>query len=1395
MPWRGRRQKPNKGGVSADPNTNPGFGFLATSQTDKPPQQPSEPTAGPSQRGETERNRGSRRPRGRRRGGGHSSGNENRAPNTWQTSSNGHHPYRGRAQRSDNYGMQTSSQPAYSPSIYNGCRPVSVARYDDDFDRSSRSNYPSHDYRDENVPRHYAGNDRIQPQSQYADGPNVTYVRRNVETPSYRQTNNGSYYGSDGRRGYDERDPEYYPTGGRSDSLRSSPLRDYQSNAPYDRARFDRAQDCYSPLVREEPLYRQNSMDHRSSGRYLERDPYDHRDNYRPQNQRQSPAPPLPQNGGYLRPSDLRAASASSSQQTVRNMNGHQTPSNWRPENGHSYSRAPQMQNVQQSASSCSRPDDGFVSQGYRNEKAQGMAPSHHSSRPSSAAWGQSAYGGELDEVAMAEIARRRAYRGGEQPHNMNNNGRVKTYTRSSNGFRRMETPPDSMHEDQLDELNSEIASLTVANRTPPTQGSSVLQNSPIEPLPFEAAFHPRLPPADRRNLQRVRIETNHFPIELDLSRIVYRHDLHAELILRNGERVSVIELTRVSRETGRVNPHAELLRMAVRRALELVGMLNREGAVIYDGVAYLYSTENLMIALKPHNGSVTVNVNQLPPRARGLVEDCDSAEIRIQIQPCRKFATRFSLGEAQKSARNGQDKSLNQFLDILTSAPAAEKGNYVFFRNGSAFLVDHPNTREDLHCGHERRLGVSKGINMIDAPVGKNSGCSIIPALVMDAKVGTFFKATGLVQFICELNGWRSPREARWNPAVLCQTNQQITGLRLKYQDSAATFICDGLKMEDDQPATAASTMDQPLVPGDEPTRTMADRYREMDQPLSLEHWPLINGRRGKFRLGQAYPAEFLGICDHQRVPKFKALTEPKSSQLPRDRWDTIHNHMVELDLAGDGNSILSSFGVRVAARPLEVEGFRRVAPQVRYGDGQEVATDQITTAWRSRGQKFATAMQIDLLVLTWNGDGMSDSEARNMPRNLRSFAQNLEKEALKKGMKIGEIFIESSPINIRTELSHDGIFRKAAEHQRSLKTTDPTVIVIYVDHKSQKTHGLLKLAEIRYQVVTQHLTSKNMNVIASGGGGSAMLENFLMKMNAKMLGVNHAVIPESFAHDDWYGRTLFIGYDVAHPTGADSMQSRLLGRPENASVVGFSANCGRELDQFVGDFAYQEPLVEQADTRVLGSRIQWMLQLWQRNRGEKLPDAIYIFRDGVSEGQYQMVRDFEFPAITEACHEFQHGYRPKFAVIICTKRHKTRLTKANVYKNLDSRTVVDTDIVNPHLTEFYIQSHQTVQGTGKSTKYELLINDIPGVTQDSLQSLAVALSFQHQIVAAPISLPEPVYQADEWAKRGSDVLKTYKELNFEMPRLANGTIDWNRLTEKLSYRGKFLDGSRVNA
>lgn len=72
--------------------------------------------------------------------------------------------------------------------------------------------------------------------------------------------------------------------------------------------------------------------------------------------------------------------------------------------------------------------------------------------------------------------------------------------------------------------------------------------------------------------------------------------------------------------------------------------------------------------------------------------------------------------------------------------------------------------------------------------------------------------------------------------------------------------------------------------------------------------------------------------------------------------------------------------------------------------------------------------------------------------------------------------------------------------------------------------------------------------------------------------------------------------------------------------------------------------------------------LRLYQKHK-RTLPRRIIVYRDGVSEGQFNTVVEEELPEMIKSFAEFSTPkvpYRPKLTIVICGKRHHTRFYPA---------------------------------------------------------------------------------------------------------------------------------------
>lgn len=156
----------------------------------------------------------------------------------------------------------------------------------------------------------------------------------------------------------------------------------------------------------------------------------------------------------------------------------------------------------------------------------------------------------------------------------------------------------------------------------------------------------------------------------------------------------------------------------------------------------------------------------------------------------------------------------------------------------------------------------------------------------------------------------------------------------------------------------------------------------------------------------------------------------------------------------------------------------------------------------------------------------------------------------------------------------------------------------------------------------------------------------NLALKFNVKAGGVSHTVqLAKDSLLDD---NTMLMGIDVTHPSPGSKEDS-----PSIAAVV---ANYDKFLCQWPGSIRLQEGRKEMVTD--LRDMIEERIDVWADKHQRRLPTRIILYRDGVSEGQFQQVLDLELPCFQEA---FKRKYGkesnwPKMAIIIVGKRHHTR-------------------------------------------------------------------------------------------------------------------------------------------
>ena len=232
-----------------------------------------------------------------------------------------------------------------------------------------------------------------------------------------------------------------------------------------------------------------------------------------------------------------------------------------------------------------------------------------------------------------------------------------------------------------------------------------------------------------------------------------------------------------------------------------------------------------------------------------------------------------------------------------------------------------------------------------------------------------------------------------------------------------------------------------------------------------------------------------------------------------------------------------------------------------------------------------------------------------------------------------------------------------------------------------------------------------------------------------------------------------MVVGIDVTHPSP---------GSASNApSVAGIVASIDQWLAQWPADLQIQtarQEMVAGLD-RIFKSR----LRLWGKNNKGTYPENLLIYRDGVSEGQYDIVLDQELPLIRKACEEVYPASDtkkglPRMSIIVVGKRHNTRFypTKkedADRSSNPQNGTIVDRGVTEARNWDFFLQAHTAIQGTARPAHYSNILDEVfrGGKTQppfqnaaDTLEDLTHNMCYLFGRATKAVSICPPAYYAD---------------------------------------------------
>ncbi|XP_052739751.1 protein argonaute-2 isoform X2 [Bicyclus anynana] len=606
---------------------------------------------------------------------------------------------------------------------------------------------------------------------------------------------------------------------------------------------------------------------------------------------------------------------------------------------------------------------------------------------------------------------------------------------------------------------------------------------------------------------------------------------------------------------------------------------------------------------------------------------------------------------------------------------------------------------------------------------------------LNIDVSATAFYKAQPVIEFMCEVLDIRDINEQR-KPLTDSQRvkfTKEIKGLKIEITHCGTMKrkyrVCNVTR----RPAQMQSFPLQ-LENGQTVECTVAkyflDKYK---MKLRYPHLPCL--QVGQEHKHTYLPLEVCNIVPGQRC--IKKLTDMQTSTMIKatarsapDREREINNLVRRANFNTD--LYVKEFGLTISNNMMEVRGRVLPPPKLQYGGrvsslgGQALPNQGV---WDMRGKQFFMGVEIRVWAIACFAPQRTVREDA-----LKNFTQQLQKISNDAGMPI-----IGQPCFCKYATGPDQV----EPMFKYLKSTfvQLQLVVVVLPGKTPVYAEVKRVGDTVLGMATQCVQAKNVNKTSP-----QTLSNLCLKINVKLGGINSILVP-SLRPKVFNEPVIFLGVDVTHPPAGDNK------KPSIAAVVG---SMDAHPSRYAATVRVQQHRMSASDiggcrqeiVHEMSSMVQELLIMFYKSTGGFKPHRIIMYRDGISEGQFIHVLQHELTAVREACIKLEAEYKPGITFIVVQKRHHTRLFCADKKEqsgksgNIPAGTTVDLGITHPTEFDFYLCSHQGIQGTSRPSHYHVLWDD-NHFGSDELQCLTYQLCHTYVRCTRSVSIPAPAYYA----------------------------------------------------
>ncbi|KAJ7255647.1 argonaute-like protein [Mycena rebaudengoi] len=512
----------------------------------------------------------------------------------------------------------------------------------------------------------------------------------------------------------------------------------------------------------------------------------------------------------------------------------------------------------------------------------------------------------------------------------------------------------------------------------------------------------------------------------------------------------------------------------------------------------------------------------------------------------------------------------------------------------------------------------------------------------------------------------------------------------------------------------------------------------------------------------GQALHSEFPAKLAEKRVGL--------STVPPAQRLENINKGIQVLRLGPGQSEYVEQFGIRVDPNILSTAARVLQPPVLKYKaqpGGAETTVTPRNGNWNMLQKHFYAPAAITRWVLMIHRHvEIPERDSRSGQGRRQIVWDDVIRRFVGACRATGITVVDDKPVMTRRFEDPTAILKDldAVNDECKEKYGTPTMfLIILPDHDGDLYIRVKHWGDILRGIPTQCLKPGT----CSPETKDQTWWNIAHKVNVKLGGINLILDPANSRVSSLLGdATMIMGADVAHDHEGSATQGN---QPSCAAVVG-------SLDSHAVKYAAISTIQgrqELIDTDELCKMIMHLITRYIHYRREREhvpesrqpPKRIILYRDGVPDGQFEQILGRELPSIRKACSAL--NIEAKITIILVGKRHHMRsvLDSSSGAKkkiiNCQAGTIIDRDVVHPLDFDFFLQSHGGSRGTSRPAHYSVVFDE-NNFGADDLQALSFALCHVYARSTRAVSIPAPVYYADQVCTRARN---HYDRTNLTAP------------------------------